>query len=582
MLAAIMLIGMALRCHAIDRLGIEHFDEGVYASNLWFDASAGMRYPLRHLYAPPLLPTVIEWSLILGGVRSWTPFVASLLAGTALVPSLWWIGRRWFGPKAGITAASLAATSDVHAIFSRMALTDSLLVLFLTWSLYGASETMRGRNDKSFLLAIGAAVAAWWTKYNGWLALAMPLAAAPVWWLFSVPARRRWRSSLAWLAVIALTTCLLWAPVVWDLQPYGGYESVRQNHAKYLTGIAGWATATGRQLANLRLLESGSLALLAPWLVVAATMFVREPSRASQTPSSARSLLVRWAPAFVAVAGWSVANLLAGSAAVLATLSCGLIGLAALSLRPRTNPATAPACLLAVWCLGLMLATPLYHPYARLTLPWLVSTWLVVGWGVAALGSRLGAPLAPEPTPLPAAPSADDFEPSELRFPPAARFLFVTPFLVAAAAFFFVAPRTILWTPSAWQSHATTRAAAVAMVARYGLDASRVDHVVLTYGEPALFYELRAAGARAVVPVGDLETARAIADRSQFRVSLVCGPHARDDAEIRRWLESDEIREQVERFDFAPSVAVLLDRYSPDELATDVPIVESFLVAPVR
>ena len=45
-------------------MAVEHFDEGVYASNIWFGPEAGYQYPMRRLYAPPLLPSLIEWSLI--------------------------------------------------------------------------------------------------------------------------------------------------------------------------------------------------------------------------------------------------------------------------------------------------------------------------------------------------------------------------------------------------------------------------------------------------------------------------------------------------------------------------------------
>ena len=34
------------------RLAIEHFDEGVYASNVWFGSEDAYEYPYRYLYAP--------------------------------------------------------------------------------------------------------------------------------------------------------------------------------------------------------------------------------------------------------------------------------------------------------------------------------------------------------------------------------------------------------------------------------------------------------------------------------------------------------------------------------------------------
>ena len=67
----ISLLGLALRFWDLSAIAVEHFDEGVYASNLWFTAEEGYRYPDRHLYAPPLLPSLIEWSLLIFGTAGW-------------------------------------------------------------------------------------------------------------------------------------------------------------------------------------------------------------------------------------------------------------------------------------------------------------------------------------------------------------------------------------------------------------------------------------------------------------------------------------------------------------------------------
>src|ERR1041385_3954020 len=66
--AAIFLVGLALRAAWPSRLAVEHFDEGVYASNVFFDSERGEpHYPNQHLYAPPLVPLLIEFPLVLLG-----------------------------------------------------------------------------------------------------------------------------------------------------------------------------------------------------------------------------------------------------------------------------------------------------------------------------------------------------------------------------------------------------------------------------------------------------------------------------------------------------------------------------------
>ena len=57
-------IGLRRGC-ALSRSAVEHFDEGVYASNIYF-AAPEYAYPLQRFYAPPLLPALIEAGMIVG------------------------------------------------------------------------------------------------------------------------------------------------------------------------------------------------------------------------------------------------------------------------------------------------------------------------------------------------------------------------------------------------------------------------------------------------------------------------------------------------------------------------------------
>ena len=79
-LAGAILLGAILRLAYPGRMAIEHFDEGVYASNFWFGAEEGYEYPARHLYAPPLLPAAIEWTMILASLCGIRP--------TGLIPMI--------------------------------------------------------------------------------------------------------------------------------------------------------------------------------------------------------------------------------------------------------------------------------------------------------------------------------------------------------------------------------------------------------------------------------------------------------------------------------------------------------------
>src|SRR5690606_32549332 len=66
---------------------------------------------------------------------------------------------------------------------SRTALTDGLLCLWLLWAVYWAWRAMTQGTPASILLAGLFACLAWWTKYNGWLALAISGSGTIAWLL---------------------------------------------------------------------------------------------------------------------------------------------------------------------------------------------------------------------------------------------------------------------------------------------------------------------------------------------------------------------------------------------------------------
>ena len=122
----------------------------------------------------------------------------SLLFGTLTIPLIWWVGRQWFGPLSGIAAATLLSLSDFHIAFSRSALTDVPLCFWLLLAVYLFERSFR---DLSWLTAIFAGATtglAWWTKYNGWLPLAISLSGLMAWSMF---ARREERHFLRHLAL---------------------------------------------------------------------------------------------------------------------------------------------------------------------------------------------------------------------------------------------------------------------------------------------------------------------------------------------------------------------------------------------
>ena len=237
-----VLFGAILRLSFPGRMAVEHFDEGVYASNFWFEVEQGGEYPARHLYAPPLLPMAIEWTMIVAslcGIKptGFIPMIPSLIAGLVTIPSLWWVGRRWFGPSAGIVAAWLVAASDFHASYSRAALTDVPVCLFMLWGVYFIWQALQSGTRRDILLAGLFTGLAWWTKYNGWLPLAIGLSGGAAWQLSLPRADRRLRQFFTRWLLVALTAFVIWSPVLWGLQKHGGYAAVAANHRQYVGNL---------------------------------------------------------------------------------------------------------------------------------------------------------------------------------------------------------------------------------------------------------------------------------------------------------------------------------------------------------
>src|SRR5437870_9077199 len=117
LLTGVLLVGIGLRVMAFSRYAVEHFDEGVYASNIYF-RPPDFAYPQQRFFAPPLLPALIEVGMIAGLRPNVAALLPSFLAGCATIVALWWFGRSWFGPKVGISAAALVALSDAQVMFS--------------------------------------------------------------------------------------------------------------------------------------------------------------------------------------------------------------------------------------------------------------------------------------------------------------------------------------------------------------------------------------------------------------------------------------------------------------------------------
>ena len=215
-LMLLMVVAVGMRFALSARISIEHWDEAVYASNRFFPDGS---YPGRYLYAPPLLPALIELTMLVAGPTSYAAVLPNLIFSTLTVALCWWAAREWFGRSAGLAAAALVALSDFHIAYSRTALTDPALCFWFLLAVYCTWRALTRNHLGEAVVAGVAAGAAWATKYNGWLTLAVAASAFIAWACFERFNRREWLARLPVLGTIVLAAAVCWSPVWFSLQP---------------------------------------------------------------------------------------------------------------------------------------------------------------------------------------------------------------------------------------------------------------------------------------------------------------------------------------------------------------------------
>lgn len=389
-----ILAGMALRFGWPDRIAVEHFDEAIYAANTLFGAESNYQYPGREFYAPPLLPLVIEWldvawSLLGDTSPRWWPILPGLMCGCATIPSLWWIARRWFGPDAALVAAWSLALCEFHAAYSRTALTDVPLTLCFLWAVYWLTTAMQNPSPLTAGLGSLCTALAWWTKYNGWLPLAIVGTASLLVLSWQRAPRAIWQKTASIWMGVSLLTGLLWLPVWFDCQDVGGYAAVAANHRRYLEGWSAWMTNARRQFEEHGGTYAGWLTvwgLSGPSLVVSCLGFVRLRTSANKIVSMDKTIPER-TEAESSVDTRRLSTLAINALSMLffpgwwfpfvigLALICSGLALRR-AIRENHRPLAWSAAVVWVWVLSLLLMTPLYRAYPRLCLPLLVGSLL--------------------------------------------------------------------------------------------------------------------------------------------------------------------------------------------------------------
>lgn len=361
--------GGLIRVWSPGRLGLVHFDEGIYAlAGLWPISGNGFWGidPTAIAYAPGGYPFLIGLGSFVLGVGDLTPILVSIVMGTLTIPLAAWLSWRTFGPTAGAVAATFAAVSGFHIAFSRTALTDASFLFFFILAL-GLGQRFLERPNVLRAIGLGVGVGlAQWFKYHGWLAGAIVALSALAGAIVDPAERTSKRLLAVWgqgacAALLAFGVFLPWFRFV---ESHGGYSELLRHHASYMQGFRPWLSNLQIQLDQAAALDrAAGIGWTASAAAVFFTLVLLSGGRAAVRPRRERFLYIgtglfaAWlavaAPAF----GWWLGALLP------------------LGLRGRSLKIV----FIGVWWIVFSGLTPFYHPYARLWLPLEGCRWIVLG-----------------------------------------------------------------------------------------------------------------------------------------------------------------------------------------------------------
>ena len=363
-------IAAVVRGWAFGRLGLSHYDEGGYAMSAQALARGDFTalYPLQHFLSPPFyfgFSGVLARLFGLAAERAL--FLVSAGFGVLTVALVYAAARSWFGRAAGGAAALLVALSDFHIVLSRIGLTD---VTFAAWFVMAVWLVSLAEQRRSIGLAAlaGAAIGlAWNTKYHGWLVGVVAVAAVLPGLLRSP--REEWRGTILRLAVAAGVAIALYLPWLLYVQSQeGGYARLAAEHRRFLQPARFHRASL--MLMRQQLAMDGWPSRLAPVLAFLWCAWLLR----------ARGLTVL---------AWAAALLLAGLG-LGETATLGIAALAAVVMLLREHGLFSRGSYwfaLAFFAVFTVLS-PLYRPYARLLLPWVLACALLASALLARLAAR--------------------------------------------------------------------------------------------------------------------------------------------------------------------------------------------------
>jgi 4-amino-4-deoxy-L-arabinose transferase-like glycosyltransferase len=243
---------------------------------------------------PPLIAWLIRLTTQIGGDReAWVRLSAPLAHAGAML-ALYPVGRRLYGPAAGLLGAVLYGLMPAVQISALFIATDAPLMLFLALGLWAYVALLQGAADgrrRWIAAALGAALGlAFLAKYAAiFLVLGAALHA-----LIDPEARRAWRGG-AWAITLAVLLAILGPNLVW----LAGNHFATVTHTAEVN--AHWSLARLINPGKLIEFELDQLGVLGPIPLIALIVGVIVLGRRKMLEGADRMLLCLIAPALVLV-----------------------------------------------------------------------------------------------------------------------------------------------------------------------------------------------------------------------------------------------------------------------------------------
>ena len=244
----------------LPRLGLSHFDEGIYAiAGLWSVSPRGLTSldPTLIPYAPPGFPILVGVAYLGLGVSDLAAILVSILAGTLTIPAAAWLARRTSGAGAGAAAAGTGGVFGLscrllpHGAHRRLvsALLDSGTGLRPAFS--GTARALprdRPGTERG---------PAQWFKYNGWLLGVFVILAVCLGILVDPSHRPRIRAIWGYGLLAVLVAGAVYWPWFTFVESHGGYAGLLRHHQSYMGGFSSWLPHLRLQLEQMAALSGG-------------------------------------------------------------------------------------------------------------------------------------------------------------------------------------------------------------------------------------------------------------------------------------------------------------------------------------